>query len=652
MHFFSNNICFDGDMARNAEELMRRCHGYFLENGDKNFCFNDLQQYADKLPYSQVDELLQLISQNIDEHEQDSLPEGQNRLRRKNLTMMKVNKLKLEYCLVLSKAGRMTAETRIEDVPAACVKVRGPQSKTFLVGMAPFSEGPAQLEAFALTCLKIHASRATTPTDGNSGTERFPEDDAGILAASALVRLYHLGDHQNALLRAAAILQHIITISPFNYEALVVMTMLRAKLGDGLGAAAFYHKLSVKNIQLTTVPWLLCTRISTIHPHRPHLDHTNATLKKAGEDPIEHLSQTLDYYLHLRDADQRDLAGFIDAAQYSDMMEAMDSMDFPHSGFSKYMLYVEYARTARLSGMKSNAKYESLAGSLPATTWDDRDRTPVPRWEHHAYVPLDEMLLPGDWPTEAHLARQFMVAAAFNMTDQGNTSFNYYHVLQYNVGSTPFSSELDSSVEMDQFKLAMYCTSIIIRYDQKLPDNHTRKQNSELVTKNMKWIEALLERKNKEVSKMEIRKEQFLWCISDTIDAPDWKFFHTIYTGIDSCNLVKKMTDRLEMDNRKFRLIDSEWASEKIQTARKLCDEYRNTVHHQAARLREEFSDERHHSEMVQHIIGQSADPGAEDPIAGEIRGVCGEEAARLLVRSMCRGWAEALKNVELITAA
>lgn len=59
---------------------MRRCHGFFLENGDKNFCFNDLQQYADKLPYPQVDKLMQLISQNINEHEQDSLPEGQNRV--------------------------------------------------------------------------------------------------------------------------------------------------------------------------------------------------------------------------------------------------------------------------------------------------------------------------------------------------------------------------------------------------------------------------------------------------------------------------------------------------------------------------------------------------------------------------------------------
>ncbi|KAL9591101.1 MAG: hypothetical protein Q9203_000100 [Teloschistes exilis] len=651
MLFFSNNICYDGNMARNAEELMRRCHGFFLENGDKNFCFNDLQQYADKLPYPQVDKLMQLISQNINEHEQDSLPEGQNRLRRKNIIMMKVNMLKLEYCLVHSRAGGMTAGTKIEEEPAACVKVRGPQSRTFPLGMAPLSEAPAKLEAFALKCIKIHGSRAMTPTNGSSGTERFPEDDAGILAASALVRLYHLGDYQNALLRAAAILQHIITISPFNYEALVVMTMLRAKLGDGLGAAAFYHKLSVKNIQLTTVPWLLCTRISTIHPHRPHLDHSNATLKRTGEDPIEHLSQALDYYVHLRDADQRDLAGFVDAAQYSNMMEAMDSLDFPHSGFSKYMLYVEYARTARLSGMKSNAKYEALAGSLPAATWDDRDRTPVPRWEHHASVPLDEMLLPGDWPGEALLARQLMIAAAFNMTTQGNTSFDYYNVLQYEVNFAR-SSPSENSVEMDQFMLAMHCASILVRYDQKLPEDHARKQNWEIVTTNMQWIQAFLEKENKEVSKMEMHKERFLWCISDSIDAPDWKFFHAMYIGIDSCNLIKKLTDRIEMDNRKFRLIDSEWASEKIQTLRKLCDEYRDTVHRKAGRLREEFSDERHHSEMVHHIIGQSADSGAEDPIAGEIRGACGEEAARLLVRSLCRGWAEALKNVELITSA
>lgn len=276
--------------------------------------------------------------------------------------MMKVNKLKLEYCLVHSMAGGMRAGTKIEEKPATCVKVRGPQSTIFPLGMAPLSDRPAKLEDFALRCIEVYGSRPMTPNNGNSGTERFPEDDAGILAASALIRLYHIGDHQNALLRAAAILQHIVTISPFNYEALVVMTMLRTKLGDGLGSAACYHKLSVKNIQLATVPWLFCTRISTIHPHRPHLDHPNATAKKAGEDPIEHLSQALDYYVHLRDADQRDLAGFIDAGQYSSMFEAMDACDFPHSGLSKYLLYVEYARTVRLSGMKSNTQYESLAG--------------------------------------------------------------------------------------------------------------------------------------------------------------------------------------------------------------------------------------------------------------------------------------------------
>lgn len=80
MQFFSNNMCYDGDMIRNAEELTRRCHGYFLENGDKNFCFNDLQKYAEKLPFWQVDKLMQLISQNINEHEIDNSPEGPNRV--------------------------------------------------------------------------------------------------------------------------------------------------------------------------------------------------------------------------------------------------------------------------------------------------------------------------------------------------------------------------------------------------------------------------------------------------------------------------------------------------------------------------------------------------------------------------------------------
>lgn len=38
---------------------------------------------------------------------------------------------------------------------------------------------------------------------------------------------------------------------------------------------------------------------------------------------------------------------------------------------------------------------------LPATTIDNRDRSPIPRWEASDATSLEEMLLPGKWPSVA-----------------------------------------------------------------------------------------------------------------------------------------------------------------------------------------------------------------------------------------------------------
>ncbi|KAL8695485.1 MAG: hypothetical protein Q9218_000063 [Villophora microphyllina] len=628
MLFYSNDICYDGDTTRNMEELKKGCIDYFKKNGGKSYCFNDLQPYVSRFAPERTNEILHRVGDFVRKHDDRWHRGSRRKLPAKDMTWMQINELKLTYCLRYP-----SWETE-------------PDKKT---PGEPGLDYAAELEVFILQCIDIYKYRSTDSINGTSGTERFSEDDAGILAASALIKLYDMDNHQNALLRAAAILQHLITISPYNYEALVIMAMLRVKLGDGMGAAACYHQLSVKNIQLPTVPWLLCTRISTIHPHSPHSDHSNPTTKHTGEDPIEHLLQALDYYVHLRETDQRDVEEFLEAGQYSNLRDAINSCDAPHLGFAKHMLCLEYSRTRRLLGVKPKAEFESLLDKIPTTTIEDRDRTPVPHWEHPASLPLDEILLPGKWPTDTWLARQFMTAALFNMTTEGNTSFTYRDVMQYNVDFA--HSEPDSTaVEAVQYTLAMHCGSTLVMYRQKRPEAYVRDANSKMLVNHLRYLKTWLRNEINEVSNMDLQKENFLWCISNHIDAPGWKFFHAMYTGIENCILIKKTLAIDEAENRKFRLIESQWAEDEFKAIRKLCDDYCQLVHNKARTLREEFSDDRHHSELVHHIVGHSGT--LHRTVASEIRDACGEGSARLLVKNLCRGWAEALKNVEKISSA
>lgn len=269
--------------------------------------------------------------------------------------------LKLEYYLVYSTLGDLKARD-LEKYNMECIKSRGPRSTVSAYDQSDRLPDAAKLEGFVARCLEIYGSRPMDSINGDHRMERFPEDDAGLLAASALIRLYHLGDHQDALLRAATVLQHVISVSPFNYEALVMMTVLCAKLGNGWEAAECYNKLSIKNIQLPTASWLLCTRISTIHPHTPYLDYGNTRAQTIVADPIQHLSQALDYHLHLREINQQEMVDFLEKGRYASLAKAVEDGDHNQNGIVKYMLFLEFARTMRLSGTHLKPEYQGLLG--------------------------------------------------------------------------------------------------------------------------------------------------------------------------------------------------------------------------------------------------------------------------------------------------
>ena len=97
-------------------------------------------------------------------------------------------------------------------------------------------------------------------------SERQPGDDAAILAAMGCVHLFDNGD-ERGLVRAAAILEMLLSNSAHNYDAQLIIIRVYIYLGLGAQAMSHYARLDIKHLQYLTNSWIMLTRISTIHPH-------------------------------------------------------------------------------------------------------------------------------------------------------------------------------------------------------------------------------------------------------------------------------------------------------------------------------------------------------------------------------------------------
>lgn len=220
-------------------------------------------------------------------------------------------------------------------------------------------EDSVAIERFVVECLKLYDLALSSHP--HVGEQRLPGDDAGHLAGMALIRLYSFGNRPKALLQAVTTLEHLVDKSPFNYEAIVTLTALYTKLGIGGLAATHYSRLLIKNIQYTSMSWLLATRVSSVYPHAPRTDHKDL-VDKHNADPVAHLAFALEYHLQLRESDEQEIIHFVETGQYANLIQGMGHSVYNQLGYTKYMLLVELARIERLSGVHEKLEYWKLAG--------------------------------------------------------------------------------------------------------------------------------------------------------------------------------------------------------------------------------------------------------------------------------------------------
>ena len=205
------------------------------------------------------------------------------------------------------------------------------------------------LQGFICNCLRLY--RLSLEYDLNLPvSDRLPGDDAALLAAMGLIRLFKTRsiypEHNSALLRSIVILEHLLLRSKHNYDALLILVRLYMFLGAGSLAIERYSRLSIKNLQYATVSWVLYTYISTIHPHPMTISHTNGG-GQTTIDPASDMMQALDWHKSAAVLCQKSLSSMQEHGQWSTSLDALSTGAHIESGFSKLLLLVETKRIAR-----------------------------------------------------------------------------------------------------------------------------------------------------------------------------------------------------------------------------------------------------------------------------------------------------------------
>ena len=202
------------------------------------------------------------------------------------------------------------------------------------------------LKAFISNCLRLYKLSLPLGSD-LPPSERRPGDDAAILAAMALIRLYIEGD-KTALLRSTMVLEYLLSHSKHNYDALLILIRLYTYLGVATQAVEHYKRLDIKNVQHSTIAWILFMRLSSIHP--------SVVASKGSQnapprtfDPATELSRMLASYKKNTLDMQAGIEKCAEGGSYYNMLDTISLKSYTDNDFSKWMFICELERMQRLN---------------------------------------------------------------------------------------------------------------------------------------------------------------------------------------------------------------------------------------------------------------------------------------------------------------
>lgn len=275
------------------------------------------------------------------------------------------------------------------------------------------------------------ASNGQTPNDvspeSSDTAQSQRTDDLCILAAMALLRTdgssqTHTQVPENAVIRAAAILEHLLSDAPDNYEARLVLVRAYLLMGAGSLALKHFSKLSVKQVQSETVAHNVYTRISTIHPHSAPPIYEEREYRAL--DPQASMIQSLNFYRASDISSLKFRARIFEEGGYVSALDSVKYRNRTNASIVRRIFALDVRRIQRLIGGDTGSRYIDL-GEFKFSTCCSccnrpfltsiiaRDSTPIvdnrkydgfPNCEFAGTPDFEERLRPGPLPKVGSLS--------------------------------------------------------------------------------------------------------------------------------------------------------------------------------------------------------------------------------------------------------
>lgn len=245
------------------------------------------------------------------------------------------------------------------------------------LSIAKYKNGKPQiLINFVRSCLHVYEASLRYDFQLPS-TDRMPGDDVAILAASSLIHLYKTG-YSSALVQSIVVLEILLSHSKHNYDALLLLTRLYMFVGAGTLAMERYERLTVKNLQYSTVMWVLFTRISHIHPQP-------ATISLNGQDeisfdPLLAARHALRWHVDATKRNLKSLRSQLNNERWEDTINCIENDHIIRRGFNGVLTLTQYRNLKRFRTSFHDLD-DQMPPVIPYRITENRDRTAFPNYE-------------------------------------------------------------------------------------------------------------------------------------------------------------------------------------------------------------------------------------------------------------------------------
>ena len=441
------------------------------------------------------------------------------------------NALKLEYYLVVSRNDNLRIDELLPSFVANCLR---------------------------LYSLSLQFQFNLPPSD------RLPGDDAAILAAMGLIRMNAQKGRSpaycNSLYKCIMVLESALSKSKHNYDILLLLVRLHTHVGTGSLAIERYAQMSVKNLQHITLPWVLFTRLSTVHPYPANISQDGGKTK-VTVDPLKEMISILDWHDSASALNLQSIQRLQENKAWTMQLDAIGTQRVLQYGFNRALILSESCRIRRLRSHEGSHVDDEPILDFPQRILETRDRLAFPDYEAAGQAVFEELLPSPIFPSlpvdDRWLAVGFLQARLWSMC-------NTAHKNAYESGAIVTlwnnSKELDPGVERDEEELRRFTDMLMQVIDSvgSLGKGRDPRQESQTVSM-LRFVTHLMG-----VHPTSDMADRVLGRSGQGKHAPNATLFSQFYLKLEMCVFARKFISSIPTFANLQDGVQSEFAREAI----------------------------------------------------------------------------------------